>query len=308
MNEIKANQNPEYLSAAERLLKIKEAYLSACLAELEALKPGNVHIFADGHGMTVAHFINSAQASSLFIAKPSLTVGERILYAVRATQSAVGLNTNLGIILLCAPLIHAAIHRNQELESTHQSYQQSLAFTLKALTIEDAQLTAQAIVLANPAGLGVARAHDVNQSVNVTLLDMMSCAPKEDYIALQYTNAFSDILEFGVMQYEKAMTHWRALANNSRQHQAWATTALYLSFLAHYLDSHIIRKHGVTVARQVMREAVDINNLFWQAENPKLVQKHLIAWDISLKNRGVNPGTSADLTVSCLLAMRICQL
>ena len=39
--------------------------------------------------------------------RTDLTVGERILSAVQATQEAVGLNTNLGIILLCAPMIQA---------------------------------------------------------------------------------------------------------------------------------------------------------------------------------------------------------
>ncbi|MBX6323666.1 MAG: triphosphoribosyl-dephospho-CoA synthase, partial [Rhodospirillaceae bacterium] len=32
--------------------RIAAAYVAACLAELRALKPGNVHAFADGHRMT----------------------------------------------------------------------------------------------------------------------------------------------------------------------------------------------------------------------------------------------------------------
>ena len=40
--------------------RLADAFKAACMAELEALKPGNVHIFADGHGMTVQDFMASA--------------------------------------------------------------------------------------------------------------------------------------------------------------------------------------------------------------------------------------------------------
>ena len=88
---------------------LAKAFKAACMAELEALKPGNVHIFADGHGMTVHDFIASAEAVSAVIAQPDLSLGERIFLSVQATQKAVNMNTNLGTILLCAPMIHAAL-------------------------------------------------------------------------------------------------------------------------------------------------------------------------------------------------------
>ena len=39
---------------------IADAYRAACLDELRAPKPGNVHDFADGHGMTVGDFETAA--------------------------------------------------------------------------------------------------------------------------------------------------------------------------------------------------------------------------------------------------------
>ena len=92
---------------------IAEAYIAACRLEVRTLKPGNVHIFADGHRMTVADFDHSANASAPFIADPALSVGDRILNAVEATFAAVATNTNLGIVLLCAPLAAAAEHCTQ---------------------------------------------------------------------------------------------------------------------------------------------------------------------------------------------------
>ena len=44
--------------------RIAAAFKWACLAELDAPKPGNVHTFAAGHRMTVDEFISSADAAA----------------------------------------------------------------------------------------------------------------------------------------------------------------------------------------------------------------------------------------------------
>ncbi|MGB2833142.1 MAG: triphosphoribosyl-dephospho-CoA synthase [Methylotenera sp.] len=280
--------------------KLAIAFKSACMAELEALKPGNVHLFADGHGMTITDFIKSADATALVIAQPNLSVGERILHAVQATQNAVGLNTNLGIILLCAPLIHAALQVKVDSIDINQALLEQLQYTLHSSTIDDAWSVSQAIVLANPAGLGQVSQYDVRNQADVTLLQMMQAAEHQDRIAWQYAHDFSDIIEFGLMRYQEAMKKWQHF-NNKGQNQAWATTALYLSFLSRQCDTHVIRKHDVALANTVMQEAREMAASFWAEENPKLVQKQLLTWDASLKKRNINPGTSADLTVATLL-------
>lgn len=260
------------------------------MAELQAIKPGNVHVFADGHGMTIHDFIKSAEVSAVEIAKPNLSVGERILSAVKATQAEVGLNTNLGIILLCAPLIHAALLNSVD---GNQSLQQRLVYTLSELSVNDGLLTSQAIVLANPAGLGSSSVNDVHKQLNITLLEMMASAQHRDRIAWQYANTFSDVVGYGLTHYKKAMHRW--------QNQAWAATALYLGFLTRQLDTHVIRKHGEVLAVELMHEAYEVEATYWATDNPKLVQKKLLAWDASLKARNLNPGTSADLTVATIL-------
>ncbi|NOU40501.1 MAG: triphosphoribosyl-dephospho-CoA synthase [Methylotenera sp.] len=268
--------------------QLAKAYKTACMAELQALKPGNVHVFADGHGMTIHDFIKSADVSAEVIAQPGLTVGERIFYAVEATQQAVGQNTNLGVLLLCAPLIHAALHVSDE-----QTLQQSLIHTLNQLSIEDAKLVAKAILLASPAGLGGSDVHDVHEVPDVTLLEMMHWAQDKDQIAWQYANAYQDVAAFGITRYAEAMVKW--------QNPAWASAALYLGLLTRHPDTHIQRKYGEALAVKVMQEAHEVEADYWATDNPKLVQKKLLAWDASLKQRGLNPGTSADLTVATLL-------
>lgn len=71
---------------------------------------------------------------------------------------------------------------------------------------------------------------------------------------------------------------------------------IYLLLLGTLVDSHIVRKHGEAVAHTVMRSAQA-----WRARPFPEDDPAFAAWDESLKVRGINPGTSADLTVAALL-------
>jgi triphosphoribosyl-dephospho-CoA synthase len=271
--------------------QLAQLFKMSCIAELEALKPGNVHIFADGHGMTIHDFIKSAEAVAHVITQEDLSLGQRILYSVEATQKAVACNTNLGIILLCAPLIHAA------LMPTQGNLQQRLQQVLQQTTISDAQYVFNAITLANPAGLGDTTQHDVHKQADCTLLQAMQTAADRDLIAMQYINGFEVIFNHGLPILADADTK-----NSTGINSAWLTTKLYLTLLADFADSHIVRKHGVKIAADIQHQASQHLTMFNLSDNPKLYQSKLLAWDNQLKQIQVNPGTSADLTVACLFA------
>lgn len=262
-----------------------KAFKTACLAELEALKPGNVHIFADGHGMVVQDFLHSAEAAQV-IAEPDLTVGQRILAAVEATRQVVSHNTNLGIVLLCAPLIHAFL-------SGKSILREDLRDVLQNLTVADAELAYRAIIIASPAGLGSGMKHDVAEPPQITLLHAMQEATQRDHIALQYGNGFADIFDMGMTRYREALRKWGR--------PAWATTAVYMGFLAAFADTHIARKYGEPVALRVQKRAKELDHKLLQLDNPKHCLRDLLKFDAELKAEGLNPGTSADLTVATLL-------
>ena len=273
-------------------INLAHAFKAACIGELEALKPGNVHIFADGHGMTVQDFMLSAEVVSEVIAKPDLTLGERILLSVEATQKAVNCNSNLGVILLCAPILQAAL-----IESNTYFFsrlQQVLADT----TQQDAALTFKAIALANPAGLGVSERFDVHLPVSCNLLQAMQVAAPKDLIAQQYANNFADLTD-GLVCYQQALALW--------QRPAWAATAVHLYYMRQFLDTHIVRKFGDTIANLVRNEAASHEAEFLKSYNPKNYQSQLMTFDTALKKRGLNPGTSADLTVATLLLHTLIQ-
>lgn len=266
--------------------QLSSAFKSACLAEIEALKPGNVHIFANGHGMVVQDFIKSAEAAAGVIAQPDLTVGQRIASAIEATWNAAACNTNLGIVLLCAPLIHAVLHGKKP------TLRERLQEVLQGLTVADAALAFQAILRASPAGLGESARYDVHAPPSVTLLEAMAEAQQRDRIALQYVTGFADVFD-GVKRYEEALQRW--------ERPAWAATAVYLGFLAGIADTHIVRKYGEAAALAVCEEAKAHEQALLVLENPKTYQRSLLKFDADLKARGLNPGTSADLTVASLL-------
>ena len=274
--------------------QLASAFKSACLTELEALKPGNVHIFANGHGMVVQDFVRSAEAAAAVIALPELTVGQRIFSAIEATWNTVGCNTNLGIILLCAPLIQAVLHGNKS------TLRQRLQEVLQGLTVADAEMAFRAIVRASPAGLGESARHDVHTSPSVTLLEAMAEAQQRDRIALQYASGFADVFDVGATRYRETLQRWGR--------PAWAVTAVYLGFLARFCDSHIVRKHGEAVAFMVREEARAHEQALLMLQNPKVYQRHLLQFDADLKARGLNPGTSADLTVAAVFVITLEKL
>ena len=275
--------------------QFEKLYYDACMAEIQALKPGNVHIFADGHGMTVQDFTKSAEVTAPIICAPNFSLGERILQSVQVTQSAVHCNTNLGIILLCAPLIHALI--TVPCEPISMRLSEHLSNVLNSTTIEDANLCFNAIALASPAGLGDSALHDVHLPAGCTLLQAMQFAAERDLIAKQYANDFNDILVTGTNAYLQA--------KNAGFNAAWSTSALYLTLLAEFEDSHVLRKNGEQIAAQLKNEAKNHLQVFLCLENPKLYQQTLLQWDKVLKLNHINPGTCADLTVATLLVISI---
>ncbi len=350
---------------------IRRAFVAACEAELAALKPGNVHVHAEGHGMTVAEFRTSAAVASVPLCAAGSGLGARILGAVQATRAAVGQNTNLGIVLLCAPLAMAAErapyqrsrasgHQQARLGSAQtrpvlegggraapgpallkqvdsegeplaelearclkagpqpclparsEGLRASLRRVLDGAGPEDAAAVFRAITLAAPGGLGEVAEHDVRAPPAVSLDVAMGAAAHRDSIARQWSVRLADILgaEDGADPGVEATpsttglglaAHAEAVARGLGE--AAATQLVFLRFLAAWPDSHVARRHGLAVAAAVREEA-----RAWLRRveaDAAAAQAGLLAWDAALKRRGINPGTTADLTVATLFALRI---
>ena len=262
----------------------------ACITDIRAFKPGNVSTASPGHGMRADDFIASADAMAVAIAAPIVDVGERILRAIEATRKVMPVNTNLGIVLLCAPLAHAATARADK-----PGLRARLHAVLAGLDVYDAELAYRAIRMAGPGGLGRSDHHDVAQPPRVTLREAMDEARERDRIAYQYVTDYRDIFETGLPALHDGLARWRS--------REWAAVHAYLIFLARFADSHIARKHGDEVAASVSLQARDLSQALGRSHDPAQEMPALESFDRQLKARSINPGTSADMTVATLVAM-----
>jgi len=269
---------------------LEHLYQQACEVELQAFKPGNVSIYSAAHDMTVDDFRLSAKVSAPPLCNRDYSLGEKIFYAVKATREAVGCNTNLGIILLCAPLIQAV-----EFCTASITLRQALHQVLTTTTLADAEWAFKAIALAAPAGLGDVAQQDVKAPAAVTLTEAMQLASAKDRIALQYLTDYKDIFDFAVLRYNRALLKW--------DNHHWAAVAVYANLLSHYPDSHIERKYGNQYTEMLASRMNQLNSELSATENPDLMMPLLHNIDQELKSQRINPGTTADMTVATVFTV-----
>lgn len=272
--------------------QLSDLYQQACEVDVQAFKPGNVSVYAEGHDMAVADFRISAKVSAEPLCNPDYSLGEKIYYAVKATREAVGCNTNLGIILLCAPLIQAVSHTCRHSELT---LRQSVNEVLGTTTIEDADWVFKAITLASPGGLGDSEEQDVNEKASVTLLEAMKIASTKDRIALQYLTGYKDIFDFSVLRYTANFNRWGDLN--------WAAVAVYADLLSRFPDSHIERKYGSQYSERVAAKMALLSEELSKTDRPERIKPLLYQIDQELKVDSINPGTTADMIVATVLTV-----
>jgi triphosphoribosyl-dephospho-CoA synthase len=258
----------------------------ACVLEATARKPGNVHRFLDFQDLHFLDFLLSATAIAGPLDRaPELGVGATVLAAVQATRQVVSTNTNLGMILLLAPL--AAVPREVDLA-------QGVSRVLAGTTVDDARQVFRAIVLAAPGGLGHASEQDVRDEPTLTLREAMSLAADRDLVARQYASSFHEVLREAVPELRTALDCGQPLET--------AIVTTFLELLARHPDSLIVRKRGAKTASEVTQRAALILAAGWPDCREGRAQCD--AFDLWLRaeaNR-LNPGTTADLVTAALFA------
>lgn len=264
---------------------VGRAAQTACLLEVSVPKPGNVSPADEFHDARFEDFVLSALAIGPAMAQAHRRpVGETILRAVRATRRVVATNTNLGTILLFAPLACAC---------GAGSLRVRLRQVLASLTVEDARLAYQAIRLAQPGGLGEVAEHDVRGQVTVPLCEAMASSAERDAIAREYVTGFSVTFDIAM----PALRAWQ-----QRQPLRQAVVQTFLSVLAQVPDTLIARKNDMATAETVARAAA--RALAAGGVTTPHGRRHVQDLDRSLRRRGnrLNPGTTADFIAAALFA------
>jgi triphosphoribosyl-dephospho-CoA synthase len=258
----------------------------ACLLEVTATKPGNVHRGADFDDLTFADFlVSGVTVGPILAAAGEIGVGRAILRAVEATRQAVGTNSNLGMVLLLAPL--AAVPRETPLRA-------GVDAVLQRLTADDAAAIWQAISAARPGGLGRAKEHDVAGPPPGSIVDAMRLAADRDLVAAQYANGFAHVFDHVVPHLCEERQRTGSLLN--------AIVRTHVRLLARFPDSLIARKAGAETAARaslLAQQVLDAANV-----NDQAYHEALADFDFWLRSDGRqrNPGTTADLIAAGLFA------
>ncbi|MBT6848351.1 MAG: triphosphoribosyl-dephospho-CoA synthetase [Planctomycetaceae bacterium] len=248
----------------------------ACLLEVSAPKPGNVHRGADFEDLTFYDFQTSAVAiGPVFDLAKQLRVGSLVLAAIQATQSVVSTNTNLGLMLLMAPLAKATVFDET-----------AMPIVMNELTAADAQDIYQAIALADAGGMGEVESMDITDAAPDSLLEAMSAAQDHDLIAAQYGNGFVDLFADAVRPLREKLEAGMILTE--------AIVETHVQFMSRHPDSLIARKCGVEIAEEAARRARVVVDA--RAQGLDFYVRDLSELDFWLRSDGHrrNPGTTAD--------------
>ena len=285
------------MSEGLRATDIAAAAQLACILEANAPKPGNVSPGSDFQDTTFNDFVASAVAIGPALGEAGARpLGETILAAVEATRRWTTSNTNLGIVLLLAPLAKAAGSCDAAAnvigpETLRASVRKVLANT----TVDDARNTYAAIRLASPGGLGDSDHQDVADEPTISLVDAMRLAYERDGIAREYTTTFQTTFELAVPALNRARCD--GLGWND------AIVETFLAILGHWPDTHIVRRAGVELAELVSqraREAVDAGGVRTAGGLATISRMSIELRD---EHNRANPGTTADITAAAIFVL-----
>jgi len=264
----------------------------ACIFEVCAKKPGNVHVegaFSDSNPFDF--FAGAVAMGTSFQRLDELSVGELVLCCIKDKSKLTSTNVNLGILLLLAPLCKAA--RSCEADGSFDAIRSSLEGVLDNLTEGDADCVYEAIRLSGAGGMGKIERYDVSQAhAGIPLKQAMAEAAHRDSIAREYVTNFSVTFEISLPAIWEALNKGLPLRD--------AIVQAFLTILSEVADTLIARKLGITEAAKVSKRAAEVLKTggLYSATGKAAMRK----FDLYLRRIGNkrNPGTTADLTVSGL--------
>lgn len=283
---------------------IEQSILWACLLEATARKPGNVHPEAAFSDLCYADFVESANVVAPVLATiDGASFGRVIRDAIVVTQRAVGKNSNLGIVLLLAPLVVAArqyeLCRKELHRQAESVWCELVEAVLSQLTADDTALVFEAIRCAQPGGMGAVSENDVESAElpNGTLREVMRSAAGRDRIAAEYAEGFPIILNEAVPFLCGA---WNGLRDTEMLAWEAAIIQLHVWLMSRFPDTLIARKCGDDVAERSAEFAGEV--LAAGGVETVAGRQRLREFDEWLRADGHrrNPGTTADFVAATL--------
>ncbi|SEV89096.1 triphosphoribosyl-dephospho-CoA synthase [Natrinema salifodinae] len=269
---------------------------SAANAELALLlevagtpKPGNVDRRRDLADLRFEHFLAGAVGAreGLGLAADGAAVGPAFERAVEGMAAQEGGNTQFGALLLLVPLVRTAR------EDLSQPVAESV---VRETTVGDAAAFYRAfdhvdVGVADPpedmAALDVRRGSDAVPAVEdrgLTLFELMERSVPGDDVAREWVRGF----ERSFAAAERLVDADGPVTDR--------TAAVFLSLLAERPDTLVATRHDQATAEEVADRAAALVADDALETDPEAVE----AFADDLVDRGVNPGTTADITAAGL--------
>lgn len=256
----------------------------ACTLEVCAPKPGNVHRGADFEDVTLQDFLASAIAiGPVFDRADQLSLGELILQSVQATANVCRTNTNLGMLLLLAPLAKAPIASNLQVAAK---------LVIDGSTAADAEAIYDAIRLAKPGGMQKSAEHDIADAAPAHILEAMHLAADRDFIARQYVGGFEEL--FGTVVPLLTDPQLASLSLSQRIVHA------HVTLMATFPDTLITRKIGDEKAQLSAVIAQRVLDAGPPMQEDYVEQLGNLDFWLRCDGHQRNPGTTADMIAAGL--------
>ena len=260
---------------------------AACLLELRAEKPGNVWREHDRPGLRYREMLASAQAiEPVFLRLSRGRVGSLVLEAIGATRRHVSTNTNLGIVLLLAPLARAALLREPD------DLRERVRRVLRRLDVRDARDVYAAIRLARPGGLGRVPEQDVRRPPTRDLLAIMRLAADRDAVAREYATDYACTFQVGAAALKRLRSAGMPIEK--------AIVETFLILLAAAPDTLILRRHGTRAAVSVSRAAAAALRQGGVRSAAGRLAIRRLDRRLTSARPPMNPGATADLLTASL--------
>jgi triphosphoribosyl-dephospho-CoA synthase len=267
----------------------ENAQLALLLEVAGTPKPGNVDRHRDLDSLRFEHFLAGAVGAGrgLRRAADDDPVGASFETAVRGMARQSGGNTQFGCLLLLVPLVVAATN------AADAPARDDARAVVEATTVADAAGFYRAfehvdVAVDDPPAdatdLDVRRGSDAVPALEareLTLLDVMALSADRDANAREWVEGFPRVFEAadGILAAEGSVLDRAAHA--------------FLDLLADAPDTLVAIQHGEETAEQVRQTAAAL-----VAEDAPRPAVEAFADD--LVDRGINPGTTADLTSAAL--------
>ena len=278
--------------------EIRNFFILSCYQELNVLKPGNLNTESHLSGMSKEKFQRAAKISSDILIKKKNSLGESIYLACQSCIKELGENYNLGIILLCAPIIKVATEYNIK---KIEEFRKKLRKTLFSINNKDSELIIEAIKISKPAGLNNFDSVGnilKNSTRNTKFYNLAKISQHYDRISKCYACNYEEIFKIALPYYK---------IQKKRFSEKISIEKLFIKLMSNDFDSHILRKFGVNIARSIMFKSRLLNSVI-NNNSHKYFNYYLKRFDRYLKHLKINPGTCADLTVTTLLMDKITDI